>query len=128
MTALAHGVDIVPVERIASMLEEHGERFLSRIFTEQERSYADANPKRRIEHLAARFAAKEAVMKALGTGWGEGVGWKDIEVQRAVSGAPSVALHGKAAAVAAGRGLGEWRLSLSHGGGFAIASVVAMGG
>jgi holo-[acyl-carrier protein] synthase len=124
---LAHGIDIVEVPRIARMLEEHGERFLDRCFTGAEREYCLAG-KRRDEHLAARFAAKEAVLKALGTGWKSGIAWTDVEVVRDPSGAPLVRLHGAAAAVAAERGIGSWSLSLSHTEGYAVASAIGTAG
>jgi holo-[acyl-carrier protein] synthase len=122
---LAHGIDIVEVPRIAKMLGEHGERFLDRCFTAAEREYCLAG-KRRDEHLAARFAAKEAVLKALGTGWKNGIAWTDVEVVRDQSGAPSVRLHGAAAAAARERGIGAWSLSLSHTEGYAVASAIGL--
>ncbi|MAT81896.1 MAG: holo-[acyl-carrier-protein] synthase [Phycisphaerae bacterium] len=125
MTALAHGVDIVPVSRIERMLEDHGNRFVERIFTDGERSYAEQVVRGRAERYAARFAAKEAVLKALGTGLSGGITWHDIDVGRAASGGPIVRVSGLAARRADELGLSEWRLSLSHAGGLAIASVVA---
>jgi holo-[acyl-carrier protein] synthase len=124
---LAHGIDIVEVPRIARMLREHGERFLERCFTAAEREYCLAG-KRRDEHLAGRFAAKEAVLKALGTGWKNGIAWTDVEVVRDQSGAPSVRLHGPAARLAAERGIGVWSLSLSHTAGYAVASAIGLEG
>ena len=120
-----HGVDLVEDARIARMVEDHGDRFLERIFTEGERTTAASADGWRIERLAARFAAKEAVLKALGTGWRGGIEWTDVEVVREPSGRPSVELHGEAAAVATRLGIGGWHLSLSHAGGFSIASVIA---
>jgi holo-[acyl-carrier protein] synthase len=122
---LAHGIDIVEVPRIARMLEEHGERFLDRCFTAAERAYCLAG-KRRDEHLAARFAAKEAVLKALGTGWKDGIAWTDVEIVRDQSGAPSVRLHGAAARSAAELGIGAWSVSLSHTGAYAVASAIGV--
>ena len=90
MHIVGHGIDLVEVSRIAELLERHGERFLERCFTAAERGYSDASVKRREEHLAARFAAKEAVLKALGTGWRDGIAWTDIEVVRRPSGQPLV--------------------------------------
>jgi holo-[acyl-carrier protein] synthase len=124
---LAHGIDIVEVPRIARMLREHGERFLERCFTAAEREYCLAG-KRRDEHLAGRFAAKEAVLKALGTGWKNGIAWTDVEVVRDQSGAPSVRLRGPAARLAAERGIGAWSLSLSHTAGYAVASAIGLEG
>lgn len=126
MRVLGHGVDIVDIARIERTLNDHSERFLERCFTSAERAYADES-KRRTEHLAARFAAKEAVMKALGCGWAEGVGWTDIEVTRAESGQPGVVLRGEAERRAAGMGIQRWVVSLSHTEMMAIASVIACG-
>lgn len=117
---LAAGVDLVSVHRIARLLAEHGERFERRVFTPQER--ADCNG--RADSLAARWAAKEAVAKALGTGFGP-INFRDIEIARDEAGCPQVRLHGAAAALAHSRGLRRWALSLSHDGGLAIAFVIA---
>jgi holo-[acyl-carrier protein] synthase len=117
---LAVGVDLVEVCRIAALIARHGERFTGRVFTPGE--VADCGG--RAESLAARWAAKEAVAKALGTGIGA-MSWHEIEVLRGESGCPSVQLHGRAAALAADRGLARWALSLAHDGGLALAFVVA---
>jgi len=117
---LAVGVDLVEIRRIAALVERHGERFIGRVFTPGE--VADCGD--RAESLAARWAAKEAVAKALGTGIGV-MSWQEIEVLRGESGCPSVQLHGRAAALAAERGLTRWALSLAHDGGLALAFVVA---
>jgi len=119
----AIGVDLIEVGRIASVLARHGERFLERVFTEGERAYC----RRRAPELAARFAAKEAVAKSLATGIGA-VEWREIEVVRGPSGAPSVELHGRARAVAERLGLGRPLLSLAHTHKHAIAFVVWQGG
>lgn len=113
---LLHGVDIVSVTRIEAMLGEHGERFRERCFTAGEQAYCEGQSRRRAEHYAARFAAKEAVMKALGTGLTQGITWREIEVTRSAAGAPGVSLSGKAAEAAAGLGVKGWALSLSHAG------------
>ena len=123
---IAHGVDFVEVARIAEMIGQHEDRFLERCFTPEERAYAH-DRKRRDEHLAARFAAKEAALKALGTGWRSGIAWTDVEVVLEPSGAPRVKLSGVAAEVAKERGITEMLVSLSHAGGFAMASVIAIG-
>lgn len=120
-----HGIDLVDHARIAAMLETHADRFLERVFTEGERAYAEAAPRRRVERLAVRFAAKEAVLKALGTGWSGGIAWQEVEVVRRSGGVPEVRLHGRAAETAAAAGIGRWHLSLSHAGGFSIASAIA---
>ena len=109
------------------MIEAHGERFLRRCFTEAERAYAEDNPRRRLEHLAGRFAAKEAVLKVLGTGWSGGIAWTDAEVVREASGRPTVRLHGRCAEVAAERGIVEWWLSISHIETHAVASAIGVG-
>ena len=125
MTTLAHGVDIVPISRIEQMLDAHGDRFVARIFTDGERAYAERAVRGRAERYAARFAAKEAVLKALGTGLTGGITWQDIDVGRSQQGGPLVQFSGAAAKRADELGLSQWRLSLSHAGGLAIASVVA---
>jgi holo-[acyl-carrier protein] synthase len=119
---LATGVDLLEIERLRGAIETHGEKFLHRIFTQQE---LDANQKK-IESLAGRFAAKEAVAKALGCGIGD-VAWKEIEILRAESGAPQLVLHGAADRLAREQGLTTWSLSLSHSQSHAVAMVVAMG-
>ena len=125
MRIAGHGIDVVEVARIARMLEEHGERFLDRCFTAAERE-TGAGSRRRAEHLAARFAAKEAVLKALGTGLTRGITWTDIEVVPLPTGQPTVRLHAAAQAIASDRGITEWHLSLTHTEGHAMASVIAV--
>jgi holo-[acyl-carrier protein] synthase len=125
MRIAGHGIDLVEVDRIARMIADHGEHFLSRCFTAAEREHG-AGSKREAEHLAARFAAKEAALKALGTGLTHGISWTDIEVIRHPSGQPTIRLRGEAAAIAARLGIGQWHLSLSHTATHAIASVIAV--
>ncbi|MCH2162302.1 MAG: holo-ACP synthase [Phycisphaerales bacterium] len=127
MPIIGHGVDIVEIARIKGMLADHGERFAERCFTSEERTYADESERVRPERYAARFAAKEAVLKALGTGLRYGLAFTDIEVRRTGEGGPEVQLHGVAEDMAQRRGITAWQLSLSHAGGFAIASVIAEG-
>lgn len=123
---IAHGVDLVEIARIEKSIANHGERFIERCFTKLEADYArSAKTPRDIERLAARFAAKEAVLKALGTGWADGIAWTDVEVRKAPSGQPTVEISGKAKAIADGLGIKEFHLSLSHTGVHAIASVIA---
>ncbi|HSS98745.1 MAG TPA: holo-[acyl-carrier-protein] synthase [Terriglobales bacterium] len=117
------GIDIAEVPRIADAIKRHGERFLHRVFTEGEIAYCDSKANR-IERYAARFAAKEAGMKALGTGWNHGVRWKDVEVRRQPGGRPTLAFHGKAAEFAAKLGTRNVALSLSHTAEQAIAQVI----
>lgn len=123
---VAVGVDVVELRRIARLLDAEGERFLERVFTPAERGYclAKLSP---VPSLAARFAAKEAVMKCLGTGWGDGVGFRQIEVTRDARGAPGIALQGRAALLAEQGGIRGFRLSLSHGEDVAVAFAVAVG-
>lgn len=124
MRIIGHGVDLVPVARIAQMLAEHGDQFLTRCFGPTERAYM-AGSRRCHEHLAARFAAKEAAMKALGTGLAGGITWLDFEVVNADSGAPSLVVRGRAAELAKAAGIDEWIISLTHTDDAALASVLA---
>lgn len=126
MNALAVGIDLVDVTRVRDLLQKHGTRFEERTFTATEREYCRhcADP---AMHYAARFAAKEAVAKALGTGFAEGVSWTEIEVRRAANGTPSIALEGGAAKKAKSLGIKRWLLSLTHTKDMAGASVVACG-
>ncbi|MEX0876457.1 MAG: holo-ACP synthase [Phycisphaerales bacterium] len=126
MPILGHGVDIVETARIEKLLGEHPQRFLERCFTEGEQRDSQSS-RRQLEHLAARFAAKEATLKALGTGWSQGIAWTDIEVLRAESGRPSLNITGRAAEIAAERGITSWHLTMSHISTTAIASVIAEG-
>jgi holo-[acyl-carrier protein] synthase len=124
---LSVGTDLVEIGRIAGVIERHGARFLHRIYTERELACCDAlpgAPRVRVESLAARWAAKEAVAKALGTGIGRAA-FREIEVLQNGDGCPSLLLHGGAAQVAADRGLSQWAISLAHDGGLALAFVVA---
>ncbi|MGD9692253.1 MAG: holo-ACP synthase [Phycisphaerales bacterium] len=124
MPLIAHAIDIVHVPRIARILHEQGERFLSRVFTPAESQYALSAPNP-AERLAARFAAKEAAFKALHTGWPLGVAWTDVEVAKLPSGAPVYHFHNAFAQLAHDRGAVNWLLSLSHSGEYAIASAIA---
>jgi holo-[acyl-carrier protein] synthase len=96
------------------MVEEHGQRFLDRVFTSAEQAYCSANPKRYYEHLAGRVAAKEAVLKVLGTGWRGGIAWTDVEVLKEPSGQPRIRLTGECLRIATDLGISSWHLSLSH--------------
>ena len=116
---LTTGVDIIEISRIRDVLNAYQTRFLKRIFTDAEIAYCRG----RAPNLAGRFAAKEAIMKALGTGI-RGVGWKDIEISRKESGAPYVLLHGRAARRADILGLKDVSLSISHSRDYAVAFVV----
>jgi holo-[acyl-carrier protein] synthase len=119
---LATGIDLLEIDRMRVAIAIHGERFLHRVFTSLE---LEANTQK-VESLAGRFSAKEAVAKALGCGIGD-VSWREIEVLRAESGAPQLILHGAAKRIAEDQGLTNWSLSLSHSKCHAVAMVVAMG-
>ena len=122
MANLVNGVDLIEISRIQSAAERHGDRFLHRVFTRKELSLFGSS----MPSLAARFAAKEAVAKALGCGIGD-VLWVEIEVLRGDNGQPELHLHGNAKAMAGEAGLHTWSISLSHSMDYAIAMVTAMG-
>lgn len=125
MSIIACGVDLVECERIAHLLRDHPERFLDRILTASERTKADAlvNP---IPHIAGRFAAKEAILKVLGTGWRGQIAWTDMEVTNDEWGQPHVALTGECAKVAADRGITGILLSISHTDHYATATALGL--
>jgi holo-[acyl-carrier protein] synthase len=117
------GIDIVEVPRVAQAIERFGDRFLHRIFTPGEIQYCDSK-KNRAERYAARFAAKEAGLKAIGTGWRLGVAWKELEVRREPGGRPTLVFSGRAAEFANRLGAKRAHLSLSHTEEHAIAQVI----
>jgi holo-[acyl-carrier protein] synthase len=117
------GIDLVEIGRIHQSMERFGQRFLDRIFTAAEQAYC-LRKRKAAESLAARFAAKEAGAKALGTGISRGVNWLEIEVVREPGGKPSLRFHGRAAEIAAALGVAHIALSLTHTGDLAMASVV----
>lgn len=123
---LGTGIDIVETKRIADSLERFGDRFLNRIFHEAEVAYARSMKKNDL-HLAARFAAKEAISKAFGTGIGGQLGWKDMEIRRRDTGEPYVVMHGKGLDLMKSRGATAIHVSLSHTDGYAAASAVLEG-
>ena len=123
---LGIGIDLVEIERIAAIPARRGERFLERLFTPAEQRFCLARA-RPAPGLAARFAAKEAAMKALGTGWQRGVGFRSIEVLREPHEAPRLVLHGAAEACARRLGVERLHLSLSHSESAAIAQVILEG-
>ena len=125
MEIVAHGIDLVDRPRIEDMLKRHGERFLNRVFTAKEQAYAEAN-KNKIEKLAGRFAAKEAILKLMGTGWRGKIAWTDIEVVNNAKGQPEVTLSGEVEKVAERLGIGHISVSITHTANFAIASAVAL--
>ena len=107
------GIDVIQNERIRESIQRFGERFLNRIYTEHEKEYCQKCAKPEL-HYAARFAAKEATFKALGTGWAAGVKWRDVEVQRLASGKPELHLYGEALARATSMGSARFHVSLTH--------------
>jgi holo-[acyl-carrier protein] synthase len=121
------GVDLAEVDRIRAALEDPhiGRRFRDRVFTEKEIAYCEKKRRGKYESYAGRFAAKEAVMKALGRGWGAKVRWLDIEVVRARSGKPDIALHDKTAKLADELGIRRWALSITHTKEHGLAYVIA---
>jgi holo-[acyl-carrier protein] synthase len=125
METVAHGIDLVDCPRIEDMVKRHGDRFINRIFTAAEQAYAASN-KNKIEKLAGRFAAKEAVLKLMGTGWRGKIAWTDIEVINNSAGQPEVTLGGEVKAIAEKLGIGHISVSITHTANFAIASAVAL--
>lgn len=115
------GVDIMELDRIEKAVARWGDRFLLRIYTPGELAYCRG----RINSLAGRWAAKEAIMKALGTGWSRGIRWIDLEVVRLPGGPPTVSLHGLAQEYAEAQGIRHWSLSLSHSRDYAVAFALA---
>ncbi|MFN4241862.1 MAG: holo-ACP synthase [Tepidisphaerales bacterium] len=111
---LGHGIDLVETSRIRRLHDEHGQRFLDRCFTAAEQAYCARSAKRYYEHLAGRFAAKEAVLKVLGTGWRSGIAWTDIEILPDGQGKPVIQLSGVTAELARERGIVRWLVSISH--------------
>src|SRR4051812_41036252 len=114
MPILGHGIDIVETSRIGRLVEEHGQRFLDRCYTPREQAYCARSPKRYLEHLAGRFAAKEAILKVIGTGWRGGIAWTDIEILPEPSGQPKVQLTGECLRIATALGISRWHVSISH--------------
>ena len=125
MQLLAHGIDIVEIGELRRLINEPGGHFMTRCFTSAEQLDAGEGPNR-IDRLAGRFAAKEAVAKALGVGWGNGIAWTDIEIRTMDSGAPDIVLHRRAKEVADQLGVIRFLISTSHTGAYAIASSLAL--
>lgn len=124
---VGHGIDLCGVERIRRMLLAHADHFLDRTYTPAEVAYARRRKKGFEETLAGRFAVKEAVMKALGTGWTAGVTFRNIEVLNEPSGKPYVVLHEGAAEKARSLGVTAWHVTITHTEDLAIASAIAEG-
>ena len=121
---LGTGIDLAEVSRIRDSIERFGDRFLHRVYTAHEIAYSSSKANK-YERYAARFAAKEAGMKALGTGWAEGVHWTDVEVVNESNGRPALVLHNRAAEVAKQRGIRALALSLTHTANYGLATVIA---
>jgi holo-[acyl-carrier protein] synthase len=119
------GTDIIETVRIGRVIERHGEQFLHRVFTNDEINYC-AKRREYLQHYAGRWAAKEAVMKVLGTGFAPGVGWKDIEVCTKPSGQPFIQLHGGVRELAQQLGIGEILISVSHCRAYATATAIGL--
>lgn len=128
MSILGHGVDIIEIDRVQGLLHKHPDRFTRRCFTRREVEYCDRGGTFKAQCYAVRFAAKEAIAKALGTGIRDGMRWTDLEITRDASGKPGVRLHGSAAVEADRCGIRSWHIALSHSDGMALASVIAEGG
>jgi len=126
MAIVGTGIDICEVARVGDAIERFGQRFLKRVFTEAERAYCESK-RNRIERYAARFAAKEAAMKAIGTGLRRGVTWQDFEVSREPGGRPTILIRGKAAEFAAKLGMKRVALSITHTKDQAMAQVILEG-
>jgi holo-[acyl-carrier protein] synthase len=126
MAVLGIGTDIVECLRIAKMIERHGELFLTRVYTQHEIDYCTAR-KAATQHYAGRFAAKEAVLKALGTGWTRGIHWRDIEVHNEMGGRPRIVLSGGASELCRKIGIDEMLISISHCRTHATAYALAVG-
>lgn len=126
MRVLGIGTDITECLRIAQLIERHGELFITRVYTEHEIAYCSSR-KAATQHYAGRWAAKEAVLKALGTGWRRGISWRDIEVRNLPSGAPSIVLRGGARDVFERLGIERLHISISHSRTNAIAYAIAEG-
>ena len=126
MEIVGIGTDIIECPRIGRMIEQHGEEFLHRVYTEREIRYCQAK-KHAIEHFAGRWAAKEAILKAIGTGWSRGICWTDLEVRNTATGAPQVLVRGGAKDAAIERGIGDILISISHCRTYATAYALALG-
>ncbi|MCP4194946.1 MAG: holo-[acyl-carrier-protein] synthase [Planctomycetaceae bacterium] len=113
MNVIGIGTDIIECLRIAQMIERHGELFITRVYTPHEIEYCSTR-KAATQHYAGRWAAKEAVLKALGTGWIRGITWRDVEVRNRQGGKPTIALAGGAREICEKLGVGEMQISISH--------------
>lgn len=120
------GVDLCDTNRVRSLLDRYGDRFVNRVFTERERGYC-RNERRRHECLGGRFAAKEAALKAIGTGLSQGIRWRDVELVSSERQPPRIEWHRRAAEIAAERGMKTCHVTITHDGGMAVAVVILEG-
>ncbi len=127
MNLIGIGTDIIEVARIGEMIEKHDELFLRRVYTPLEIEYCGGR-KSALQHYAGRWAAKEAALKALGTGWSRGIKWTDMEVSNLMGGKPELRIHGVASEIATEMGIQEMQISISHCQSYAVAYVIAIGG
>jgi holo-[acyl-carrier protein] synthase len=125
MRVLGHGIDIVPLSRVQELLAHPDGEWVAAAFTEAEQAQADSPPNH-ISYFAGRYAGKEAVVKALGTGFSDDVAWLDVQILRLPTGAPAVQLSGGASTVADHLGVTRWLISISHSGEYAVASAIAV--
>ncbi len=119
------GTDIIECARIGKMIEKHGELFLARVYTQREINYCSSR-KAANQHYAGRWAAKEAVFKAIGTGWARGIQWKDVEVTNETGGKPSIVLEGFAKSHCRQQGISEIMITISHCRHYAVAFATAL--
>ena len=124
MAIVSVGLDLARIDRFEKVHARHGDRLLDRLFTDGERAYCDRRASRMASYVG-RFAVKEAVMKALGTGWSSGVSWRDIEVVRQSGAAPELVLHGRTAGIARERGIVKFHITITHDAGIAAAVAIA---
>jgi holo-[acyl-carrier protein] synthase len=125
MNVIGIGTDIVECLRIGQMIERHGELFITRVYTDHEIQYCQSR-KLAMQHFAGRWAAKEAVLKAIGTGWIKGVSWRDVEVRNEPGGKPTIVLRGGLKDIADNAGVGQVLISVSHCRSHATAYAIAM--
>lgn len=126
MNVIGIGTDIVECLRIAQMIERHGDLFIQRVYTSHEIEYCSTR-RAATQHYAGRWAAKEAVLKAMGTGWVRGISWRDVEVRNAPGGKPTVALAGGARQICEDRAIADILISISHCRSHATAYAIALG-
>jgi holo-[acyl-carrier protein] synthase len=127
MRIIGIGTDITECDRIARMIRRHPDSFVPRVFTDAEIAYCSRGKRQSAEHFTGRWAAKEAILKALGTGWSSGITWRDIEILNEPGGKPYVQLTGAAAEIAREKGITEIQISISHCTSYAVAFAVAVG-